>query len=58
MDPSVNVKAVVEVVVQVVQEMSPRAEREIGEVADTATVPVALGKVMTLSELAGSVNLK
>ena len=38
---------------QVEQPMSPRAERVTGLVAETATVPVALGKVMTLLEDAG-----
>ena len=42
-------------VTQVAQPMSPAAESVIGPVAETATVPEALGKVMVLFEIVGSV---
>ena len=40
------------------QEISPSADKAIGLVADTATVPEALGKVIVLSETVGSVIAK
>ena len=44
--------------IQLAQPISPRAERVTGEVAETATVPVALGKVMVLLLTVGSVIAK
>jgi hypothetical protein len=46
--PSVMVKSVPPETKQVEQEISPAAEREIGEEAETATVPEALGNVQVL----------
>jgi len=43
---------------QVAQPISPRAERVTGLVAETATVPVASGKVMVLLGVVGSVMAK
>ena len=43
---------------QVEQPISPAAERVTGAVAETATVPVALGKVMVLEGVVGSVNAR
>ena len=53
-----RVKRVVEVVRQVEQPMSPAAERVIGVVAETATVPDAFGKVIVLLLDVGSVIAK
>jgi hypothetical protein len=46
------------VVAQVAQPMSPAAESVIGPVAETATVPVASGKVIVFDETVGSVMAK
>ena len=46
-----------ELVTQVTQPMSPAADKVIGLVAETATVPLAFGKVITLDPV-GSVALR
>ena len=43
---------------QVTQPISPAEERVMGAVAETATVPVALGKVMVFADTVGSVMAK
>ncbi len=56
--PSVIENKVDPVVKQVEHPTSPRADKVIGEEADTATVPEALGKLMVLSAAVGSVKVR
>ena len=56
--PSVIVKIAPLEARQVAQPMSPKADKVMGEVAEMATVPEALGKVMVLLATVGSVKAR